>query len=493
MIDSLPFLLDLSIPLLILSFVIFFTDHKHRWKKFLIWGVLILSILNLSNSYFKGLFYSKHTKTYSASPKVGHDFFHYYFGGKYPELSYLDFYENMNAVLKDSSIYIKNYRNLRQLEQVLPTTEMDQITIMGQLQQDMGSERLEQLRYDLKFTNENKAPLQQIFLDHGFNGTPFWIFLQKLNPFTYGKLGMVKFFGLMSMDVVFFVLAILLLTICFRLTLLQSLLFAAISLNIEGFRWLIGSFSRIDWLLLMVLFCYFYNKKKFEWAGAMLAGAACIRIFPSVLILPFVFGALTKGPDQKTDRKVFMAFTTAAACFILLGGLVSNWYDWYKKIETMFGDKYLSLNNSSFHGMWVFLLNKLHIIREYRMHKFFTRIGMIVTITRLAILGLWLAHWKTRPKMEQVIFWLIMMPFLFSSIQNYYFVFYMIVLAYFMHKKSRMASILTLCLLIPYFGIDSNNKIDGFVFCSNYVLFALTYLSIELYRNRSRNPRPFRL
>jgi hypothetical protein len=127
---------------------------------------------------------------------------------------------------------------------------------------------------------------RMLLQDHGFNGTPVWVFMAR--PFT--SIIPVESIKVAAwLDVVWIVAALWAVFWAFGLeTMAFSWLFIGLCYS---FRWphIPWAFLRYDWISCLVLSICMVKKEKYAWGGAFIGYAALMRYFPALWLI-FIFG-----------------------------------------------------------------------------------------------------------------------------------------------------------------------------------------------------------
>jgi hypothetical protein len=217
----------------------------------------------------------------------GWDTFHYYIGGKYfKELHYERLYECVATADSEEPnlrrrVELRKMMNLR--TNVVETTA-NILAHPERCKQHFTDARWESFKNDLRYfrTLENPRRWDDAQTDHGFNGTPVWAIMGTLlsNLAPASRLDILL---LDAIDVVLITIMTGLLWWAFgwRTVSVALLVFAT---NFPSrWYWIGGSFLRWDWLFWMGVGVCLMKKNRPFWAGAAIAYAALLRIFPGFL------------------------------------------------------------------------------------------------------------------------------------------------------------------------------------------------------------------
>lgn len=268
----------------------------------------------------------------------GGDVFHYYFGAKYfRELGYTRLYRCM--AVADSEDGFGEQARMRQTRDL----ETDRIVSSGAIlarpldcTERFSTERWAMFKRDIGWFRERMDPALwgRIPLQYGYNATPVWgavgTVLTNTSPASWTQIVL-----LVGLD-----------------PLLLAGMWAAVSwafgwramcvalvywgTNFPArFAWAGGSFLREDWLALSIVGLCLLRRGYPGAAGASLAWAACLRIFPTWLLGGVVLKAVTRtltGRPMRLSRGFRrLAFGSALALAILvpLGSAVAGgWQAW---------------------------------------------------------------------------------------------------------------------------------------------------------------------
>lgn len=485
---------ELPIILLICSAILVFLNMKRIVTKLFIIVLLIFSVFYISSLLYLGTHNDKNISAIFSKFKISHDFTHYYLGAKYPELGYFDFYKNLIAVGNLDTKGIDTYRVLREPFNLQVIHEKEKEEAQKKVRQTLGNSKYQELKQDIEFLYANNSPLNNIVKDHGFNGTPFWVALQQINPFLYGKLSIPKYISMCFLDLLLIIIIIVLLRFTFNLNLWSTLLITSVFLNIEGYRWILASLFRLDWLVTLTIAILCIKEKKYFLSGFALALSCIIRIFPVILVFSiflFWISRCIKLRKLKTNDEflALISFTVFLIAFIFIGEFYCSWSEWFQKNYSIFVKGYLAGNNASLKAQYVFLLHKYGLIAPESLQEIFRQTN-IIWLSRIVILVSWFLFLRNKDVATQIIFWLIAFPGLLESIHNYYFLMYCLILGYlYCNNKRVLFSILCLLLAVQYLGVDNLYNQDPFLLSSSYSIFMgifLFSLAIEHYRGKTR-------
>jgi hypothetical protein len=265
-------------------------------------------------------------------PGFGHpsDTFHYYLGAKYfPELRYARLYTCVAVADAEAGALAPGPpRPMRDLETNQLVTSAAALADPSACTSHFGAARWAEFRHDVDFLRSQVLPRswRRFQQDHGYNATPVWTVLGRLLTAT-GKASDAQVAALRALD-----------------PLLLASLFAGIAWAFgwrigciaaiwwgtnyaSPYGWTGGSILRQDWLAATVLGICALRRERFATAGALLAAASLLRIFPifaiAGLALAAAFRMLRAGRLAllPAERR-FAAGATAAGAALLLASAV---------------------------------------------------------------------------------------------------------------------------------------------------------------------------
>ncbi len=195
--------------------------------------------------------------------------------------------------------------------------------------------------------------------DHGGNATPVWFLGARLLFANAPASDAALFTGVVA-DIVLMVLAFAAIGWAYgaRTALLAMIVWGAMDLYMFGSNWF-GAALRHDWMALWAIGIALLKKERFALAGAVLAWAGLIRVFPIASFLTLASPVLfALGADIAAQRGRFSPFAFLRAhrdvVRFALGALASGaflfaasvavfgleaWPDWVRKITLMTGGR----------------------------------------------------------------------------------------------------------------------------------------------------------
>ena len=273
-----------------------------------------------------------------------HDVAHYYLGAKYyAELGHRDLYVALLRAEAESTGNRFKAIEARDLDSYEPVHIRSLLAQSDPVKAEFRPERWAAFQRDAAWFREALGPQYATLLrDHGFNATPAWsllgtalaglvptgsdtgiLLLTLLDPLLLvGMFGMIAWaFGLEAM-----LLALIYL----------SLLFGA------GFGWTGGGFLRMPWLVASVGSVCCYQRRRRAGAGALLAVATLLRIFPAFFALPFLFRAIAAARRwhsvPRRYQRFFAGFAVAGVLLVAATALlprgVGHWIDLRDTLES---------------------------------------------------------------------------------------------------------------------------------------------------------------
>jgi hypothetical protein len=257
-----------------------------------------------------------------------HDVAHYYLGSKYfRELGYSGLYTAM--VRAEGEMYGNRFRapEARDLStgELVPVRSL--LARSHPVRDRFTSERWTAFREDVALFRDALGPQYgAVLVDHGFNPTPFWAVmggsLANLVP-AGSRTGV---FLLTLLDPLLLAAAFAAVAWTFGLrTALLSLIYFSIVFG-ATFGWTGGAFLRYVWLVAVVFAVCCLQRQWHGLAGAWLALAATLRVFPAVFLAGIVFKAagtlLRERRFAPSHRSLFFAFGAATLFLVAVTGLL---------------------------------------------------------------------------------------------------------------------------------------------------------------------------
>lgn len=289
----------------------------------------------------------------------------YYPTAKYfPELGYRSMYEaDVAAYLEDhpgESMASMERRPLRNLEDLQLSTVGGQRERIERVRSLFSPERWEAYKSDARYFRSAMGDNGYFptLLDMGGNATPVWIgFAHVL--FNWMPASDTAFAWTALFDVVLILGAFVAVGLVFgpRTAFLGMVIFGANDFIMYGSNWG-GATLRHDWMAYLAFGACALKRRRYAWAGALLALATSMRAFPALALVcscfPLAWWFLeyvklhrrlpTRGELLRDQRPLFVVAISAA---LTLGVLflassfafgVEAWGDWYVKVGQLSND-----------------------------------------------------------------------------------------------------------------------------------------------------------
>ena len=256
-----------------------------------------------------------------------HDVAHYYLGSKYfRELGYGNLYTAM--LRAEAEVYGNRFKTVEARD--LRTGDIVHIRALlessAPVKAAFTPARWEAFRIDVAYFREALgAQHATLYQDHGFNPTPLW---PVLGGFLANRVPAGSSTGILLLTLIDPVLILAALAAVYRAFGLATTLLAAIHFCVifgAGFGWTGGAFLRFLWFFAVVAGFAALAKGRHATAGALLALASVLRIFPVLfaagLFLKAIGDALLHGGLERRYRRFFAAFAITGA--LLVGATVA--------------------------------------------------------------------------------------------------------------------------------------------------------------------------
>lgn len=214
------------------------------------------------------------------------EMFHYFLGSKYArELGYERLY--VCAALADAETGNREHveqRRMRDLRNDAIVSASEALRAPDECRSHFSAERWRSFSTDVAFFRRQAGTRtwDRMQVDHGYNPAPAWTLagraLSSLAPASDGFMR-----ALALLDPVLMAGALLALYWAFggRVLLLATVFWGTQAPS--AFYWTGGAFLRQDWLFLCALAVALLRRRYYFWAGAALAWAALLRVFPALL------------------------------------------------------------------------------------------------------------------------------------------------------------------------------------------------------------------
>jgi hypothetical protein len=272
-------------------------------------------------------------------PGFGHpsDTFHYYLGAKYfPELRYTRLYACVAVADAEAGVTAADDpRPLRDLESNRLVTSADALADPGACTSAFSAERWAAFRHDVDFLRAQVLPRtwRRFQQDHGYNATPVWSVLGRALAAT-GPASDAQLAALRALDPL--LLALLFAGIAWafgwRVTCIAAIYWGT---NYAApYGWTGGSILRQDWLAATVLGICALRRERFATAGALLAVAALLRLFPVLVIAGVALGSAGRMLRARrlalapAERRFAAGAVAAAAAGLLVSAFLMGPAAW---------------------------------------------------------------------------------------------------------------------------------------------------------------------
>jgi hypothetical protein len=253
----------------------------------------------------------------------GWDTFHYYVGGKYfKEMHYERLYECVATADSEEPglrrrVELRKITNLR--TNVVEKTD-DILAHPERCKQHFTDARWESFKNDLRYFRTLEGPRRwdDAQCDHGFNGTPVWAILGSAlaNLAPASRLDVLV---LDAIDAVMIAIMALIMWWAFGWRTVSVALLVLATNFPSRWDWIGGSFLRYDWLFWMGVGVCLMKKERPFWAGAALAYAALLRIFPGfIFVAPLIALGYHYVKTRQLERRFVRLIMGAAVAVAVL-------------------------------------------------------------------------------------------------------------------------------------------------------------------------------
>ncbi len=259
------------------------------------------------------------------------EFFHYYLGSKYPkELGYKRLYvcaAVAQAELSPSMRAEVVARNIRDLETDVIQPAAPVLDHPEACKDHFTPQRWSEFKKDITWfrTTANKKFWEGMSTDHGYNPPPVWTLSGHLFGLLVPTVNNTWMSVLASLDTFVFALTFFAVWWAFGLSTCCFLLFFwGVQYPANGY-FTGGAFLRQDWLLYLVLAACLLRKHYWALAGASLAMASLLRVFPALFFAGIAVVAVTYFLKHRRfaphHLRVFAG--AAVASVVLIAGSIS--------------------------------------------------------------------------------------------------------------------------------------------------------------------------
>jgi hypothetical protein len=281
-----------------------------------------------------------------------HDIFHYYMGSKYSaEIGYNDLYYAAAVADADTRGPAAAPPLIRRMDDYTFVSGRDVVARGDHYRRLFTDERWKEFQSDVVVFRtgvREEEHWKAMFRDNGYNATPVWNMVARAItdtiPVTWGPGVLV----LVSLDAILLLLTFTAIARAFgfRTSLLAVVFLGSLVFMAHGT--IRGAFLRLDWLAFLVIATCALKRDRYKTAGALVAFAGMVRIFP--LVFAFGLGAKLVWDllaSRRVNRRHVEFLVTLAIVAILLvalslatGGGLESWETFWTKIQ--FHDTHMS-------------------------------------------------------------------------------------------------------------------------------------------------------
>jgi len=281
----------------------------------------------------------------------GWDMFHYYVSAKYfPELGYDKFYGallhadaerpeprlgGINQVRDPMSYELVRARKMRRNPHFV---------------EEFSKGRWDAFRSDVEYFVD-LYPTQNwkwFFRDHGYNAPPSRTALSAPIASVLGRANDSSVLAIALLDPLLLGVLFIAIARAYSLRTASLVIIAFGTSKLANFNWIGGSFMRFDWFVLTGLGVTALGTRRHFLAGALLGGAAMLRLFPAFFALGVVLRGLYTLYQTHRFEKRYVQFSAglcaaAIALFALSfisGGGAPAWVEFFQKIARHSGGAY---------------------------------------------------------------------------------------------------------------------------------------------------------
>lgn len=257
-----------------------------------------------------------------------HDVAHYYLGSKYyAELGYSELYTAMlraEAELTGDRFKAIEARDLATYERVHIRTLLQS---SEPVKAAFSDDRWRDFSTDVAYFRERlDSHYGKVLLDHGFNPTPVWA---QLGGALAARVPAGSETGILLLTLLDPLLLVLAFAAVYRAFGLETTLYVVIHFCVvfgATFGWTGGAFVRYLWFFAAAGAFGCLHRRRHGAAGALLALATMLRVFPVFFVAPLAFKAAaiwwTRRSLPARYRRFFLAFAVTAGLLFALTGLL---------------------------------------------------------------------------------------------------------------------------------------------------------------------------
>jgi hypothetical protein len=263
-----------------------------------------------------------------------HDVAHYYLGAKYfGELGYENLYTAMLRAELETSPAAMSPRQVRDLSnnELVPMRTL--LLRSDEVKAAFTPERWEDWKKDVALFRDQLGPqFATLYMDHGFNPTPLWPVmggLARLVP--AGSRTGVRLLALLDPLLLLLAFAAVVRAFGWEAALLGVIEFCLV--YGASFGWTGGAFLRYVWFTCVVVCLCCLKRERYLAAGALLALAATLRVFPAFFALPLALQGLWLLVKERRLPRAHLRFfaglaATGAALFVVSGAQARGYPAW---------------------------------------------------------------------------------------------------------------------------------------------------------------------
>jgi len=273
-----------------------------------------------------------------------HDIFHYYMGSKYSEeVGYLDLYQCATVAESENLGEDPKYA-VRKMDDYTFISSTRVLERADEYRALFTPERWEEFRGDVAVFGDKMQGgdrLKPIFRDNGYNATPAWNMIARPISNLISVQWPPGLLLLASFDTLLLILGFVAVGRTFdkRTALLAVIVLGTLVTMADGT--IRGAYLRLDWLVALLLATCALKRERYKTAGALVAFAGMVRVFPLV----FLFGLGAKAAwdllaTRRLNRRYVEFFVVVALVTATLfglsasvGGSLDDWQTFWEKIS----------------------------------------------------------------------------------------------------------------------------------------------------------------
>jgi len=273
-----------------------------------------------------------------------HDIFHYYMGSKYSEeVGYLDLYQCATVAESENLGEDPKYM-VRKMDDYRFVWSKEVIERGDEYRALFTPERWEEFKGDVAVFRDKMGGGERwntVLGDNGYNATPAWNMIARPISNLISVQWPPGLLILAAFDTVLLILAFVAVGRTFdRRTALLAVIFLGTLVTMADGT-IRGAYLRLDWLVALVLATCALKRERYKTAGALVAYAGMVRIFPLV----FLFGLGAKATwdflaTRRLNRRYVEFFVVVALVTATLfglsatvGGSLDDWETFWEKIR----------------------------------------------------------------------------------------------------------------------------------------------------------------